>query len=123
MFSKIEFLGKVSREHLIKLYQECSFFISASKWEGFGLIFLEAGACGKTSIGYNVGSIPEVILDGRTGFLVNNFLELEQKAEELIKDKKLRKNIGKKALEFSKRFNWNKIAEEYEKIFQEVKNA
>jgi len=116
--NKVSFLGKVSNKELIKLYQECLFFISASKWEGFGLIFLEAGACGKTSIGYDVGSIPEVILDKKTGFLVNNFQELKERAEELIKDKKARINMGKEALNFSKGFGWDKGVLAYENIFE-----
>jgi len=116
--NKVFFLGKVSNKELIKLYQECNFFISASKWEGFGLIFLEAAACGKTSIGYNVGSIPEVINNGKTGFLVNNFLELKQKAEELVKNKRLRDNLGREALKFSKDFSWDKSVNEYEKLFE-----
>ena len=118
--SKVTFTGRVSRSYLINLYQECSFFASASHWEGFGLIFLEAAACSKPSIGYARGSIPEVIINEKTGFLVNNFSELKNKANILIKDKKLRENMGKKALVFSKKFSWEKCAKEYEKIFKAV---
>jgi len=118
----VEFLGKVSKNDLIKLYQNCSFFISASKWEGFGLIFLEAGACSKPSIAYDIGSISEVVLNEKTGFLVNNFSELKEKTEELIKNEKLRKIMGEEALKFSKKFSWNKSVEEYEKIFEDMKN-
>jgi glycosyltransferase involved in cell wall biosynthesis len=113
-------LGKISRKELIKQYQECGFFASASKWEGFGLIFLEAAACAKPSIGYRKGSIPEVVLDGKMGFLVNSYEELKQKAGELIKDKKLRKKMGKEALKFSKNFSWDKSAKEYENIFNKL---
>ena len=116
----VEFLGKVSREKLITLYQNCSFFISPSRWEGFGLIFVEAGACGKPSIAYRTGSIPEVIMDKRTGFLVNNFIELKQRAKELIENKKLREAMGKNALSFSKVFDWEKGAEEYEQMFKRM---
>ncbi len=119
---KIKFLGKVSREELIKQYRECSFFISASKWEGFGLIFLEAAACAKPSIGYNRWAIPEVIRDGETGFIVNYYSELKQKAKKLIKNKRLRKSMGKKALKYSKNFSWDKSAKKYEEIFEKVKS-
>jgi UDP-glucose 4-epimerase len=119
---RVSFLGKVSNKELIKLYQECNFFVSASKWEGFGLIFVEAGACGKPSIGYEKGAIPEVIRDGETGFLVNNFNELKKRAEELIKNKNLRYKLGKEALKFSRRFDWNKVALEYERLFETDKD-
>ncbi|MDP3987379.1 MAG: glycosyltransferase family 4 protein [Nanoarchaeota archaeon] len=120
---KVRFSGKVSREELIKSYQECSFFVSSSKWEGFGLIFLEAAACAKPSIGYSAGSIPEVISEGKSGFVVNNFREFKEKAKILIKDKKLRVSMGKEALKFSKKFGWDRCVREYEKIFLEVKNG
>lgn len=113
----VEFLGRVSRKELIELYRECSFFVSASKWEGFGLIFIEAGACAKTSIGYNAGSIPEVIINNKTGFLVNSYSEFQKKAKLLKESKNLRKKLGKNALKFSKKFNWNIVSKEYLKKF------
>ena len=116
--NEVIFLGKISREDLIKNYQECSFFISASKWEGFGLIFMEAAACGKPSIGYNTSAIPEIIKDGETGFIVNNYNEFKEKARELIKNKILRKKMGRRALKFSKGFSWDKTSKKYEEIFE-----
>jgi len=99
----VEFLGVVPHnKELVKIYQNCMFFISASEWESFGLIFLEAAACGKPSIGYNVFAIPEVILHGQTGFLANNYHELKIYCEKLIKDKEQRNKMGKNALKFSK---------------------
>lgn len=109
----VKFVGHVSRKKLIKLYQECSFFVSASRWEGFGLIFLEAAACGKPSIAYNICTIPEVVKHDKTGFLINNYGELKFYAEKLIKNKGLRKEMGKKALRFIKNFSWKKVAKMY----------
>lgn len=111
----VKFLGRVSRKELVKNYQNCSFFVSASKWEGFGLIFIEAGACAKPSIGYNVGSIPEVIINNKTGFVVDNFKEFINSAKLLKENKRLRIKMGKNARIFSKKFNWNRVAKEYEK--------
>ena len=116
--NKVKFLGRVSREELIEQYQSCSFFVSASKWEGFGLIFIEAGACGKPSIAYNRGSVSEVIEDKKTGFLVDNYSELKQKAKILVENKKLREKMGKNALELSKRFTWEIAAKGYERILE-----
>jgi glycosyltransferase involved in cell wall biosynthesis len=116
--NKVKFLGKISRKELIKQYQKCSFFVSASKWEGFGLIFLEAAACAKPSIGYAKGSISEVIQNNKTGFVINSYQELKQKTEILVKDKKLRKKMGLASLKFSKKFSWNKTVKEYEEVFK-----
>lgn len=115
---KVEFLGRISREDLIKNHQECSFFVSGSEWEGFGLIFMESAACGKPSVGYRKGSIPEVVIDGKTGFLADNYGELNKKAKELINDVKLRKKMGKEAEKLSKKFGWEESVKGYEGVFR-----
>ncbi|NIO20366.1 MAG: glycosyltransferase, partial [Candidatus Aenigmarchaeota archaeon] len=101
----------------------CSFFVSASKWEGFGLIFLEASACGKPSVGYKTCAIPEVILNGKTGLLAKNYKELRENAKKLIRDKNLRKKLGKNAFSFSRDFGWDRVSEEYEKLFEKIKSS
>jgi glycosyltransferase involved in cell wall biosynthesis len=119
--AKVDFLGNIERNELVKLYQNCSFFISASKWEGFGLIFLEAAACGKPSVGYETCAIPEVILNKKTGLLAENYEGLKENVKRFIDDKNLRKTLGKNALSFSKNFGWDKVSKEYEKLFEKVK--
>jgi glycosyltransferase involved in cell wall biosynthesis len=111
----VNFFGKISRKKLIKLYQECSFFVSASRWEGFGLIFLEANACGKPVIGYNLTAIKERIKDGFNGFLVENFEEFKEKALELKERANLRKKMGKNGIKVAKSYNWERISEMYAK--------
>lgn len=121
--AKVDFLGNVERKELVKLYQDCSFFVSASKWEGFGLIFIEAAACGKPSVGYKTCAIPEVVLNGKTGLLAGNYEQLKENAKRLIEDKNLRKTLGKNAFSFSRNFGWNKVSKEYEHLFEEIKTS
>jgi len=116
-----DFMGNLGRIELLRLYQECSFFVSASKWEGFGLIFMEAAACGKPSIGYMTCAIPEVVLDGKTGLLAKSYEGLKENVKELIEDKNLRKVLGKKALSFSKDFGWDRVSRDYETLFARIK--
>ena len=116
----VNFVGKISRKELIKLYQECSFFVSSSRWEGFGLTFLEANACGKPVIGYNLTAIKERIKDGFNGFLVEDFEELVSKSKILAYNKNLRRIMGKKAYFISKKFNWSRIVISYDKCFKKI---
>jgi len=116
--SPTEFFGKVDRKKLIKLYQECSFFISASEWEGFGLIFLEANRCGKPVIGYDSAAVRERIKNNFNGFRVRTFEELVNKASLIKENNKLRSALGKKGLEYSKKFGWEKSCEKYERVFE-----
>ncbi|MEM4325825.1 MAG: glycosyltransferase family 4 protein [Candidatus Pacearchaeota archaeon] len=121
--NKTIFFGKISRSALINQYQECSFFVSASRWEGFGLIFIEAASCGKPSIAYNLCSIPEVVKNNKTGFLVKDYEEFKSKASLLIKNKNLRIEMGKNSLNFSKKFRWEKVCKKYLEEFKKVKDV
>lgn len=114
------FAGRVERKRLVSLYQKCSFFISASEWEGFGLIFLEAGACGKPSVAYNRCSMPEVILNKKTGLLAKNYIELREMAGNLAHDGKTRIIMGRNALKYSKEFSWEIAAKKYMEVFNKA---
>jgi glycosyltransferase involved in cell wall biosynthesis len=68
----VSFQGDVADADLQPLYRDCDVFALPSKGEGFGIVFLEAMACGKPCIGGNHGGTPEVIEDGEDGFLVEH---------------------------------------------------
>lgn len=70
MDSQVKFLGGVSEEQLQRLYQSCDLFVAPSRYESFGLIYLEAMNYAKPVIGCHAGGIPEVIEHGQTGLLV-----------------------------------------------------
>ncbi len=114
---RVKFLGTLSEEELVKEYRNCSFFVSASKWEGFGMPFLEANACAKPVIGYNRAAMPERIIHGYNGFLANNFRELVKYMLLFIADESLRKEMGNKGRKLAERYGWNQITSRYEKIF------
>jgi glycosyltransferase involved in cell wall biosynthesis len=64
--SNISFLGRVSDEALLKYYQECRALIFPGE-EDFGIVPLEAQACGRPVIAYKKGGVLETLIDGRTG--------------------------------------------------------
>ncbi len=72
------FEGEVKEDALVSYYQSCDIFIMASRQikdtgavEGFGITFLEAGICSKPVIAGNSGGVPDVVIDGETGILVD----------------------------------------------------
>lgn len=65
------FTGFISAENLLDYYNLCDLFIMPSKQEGFGMVFLEALACGKPVIVGNQDGSKEALLNGKLGILVN----------------------------------------------------
>ena len=118
----VTFLGLVSEEEKIALYQQCTFFISASKWENFGLIFLEASSCGKPCIGYNLCSIPEVVQHGVTGLLADDisYLQLKHYTRVLINNTDVVNTLGIQAQAWSRNFNWKITSCKYLQLFDNL---
>jgi len=65
-------LGYISKEKVYHFYQNAKLFLFPIQWEEpFGLVMVEAMACGTPVVTFARGSVPEVIKDGETGFIVN----------------------------------------------------
>jgi phosphatidylinositol alpha-1,6-mannosyltransferase len=87
----VVFAGRVPEEELPAYYAACDVFIMPSRElpqrdgvEGFGIVFLEAGACGRPVIGGRSGGIADAVLDGTTGRLVDP-LSVSEVADALIR--------------------------------------
>ena len=65
----VQFLGKVATEDLPDLYRAADLFALPSTGEGFGIVFLEAMACGTPAIGLDVGGVADALDDGELGIL------------------------------------------------------
>jgi phosphatidylinositol alpha-1,6-mannosyltransferase len=75
---RVIFVGRVADQQLPNYYALCDVFVMPSRLrdtahdvEGFGLVFLEANACGKPVVAGRSGGIPDAVVDGETGYLVN----------------------------------------------------
>ncbi len=114
------FHGFVSEKKKIKLLQKSWIAVNPSMIEGWSITNIEANACGLPVIGSNVPGIRDSIKNNKTGFLFEygNYKELADKIEKLLKDGKLRNNMVKQALKWSKNFSWEKSAEKFLKIIK-----
>jgi glycosyltransferase involved in cell wall biosynthesis len=114
---------RVSDRELVDLYRTADVFVLPSLYEPFGMVIVEAMACGKPVIGTDVGGIPEIIREDTNGFLVpprspraladriNAILENEDKAARFgIAGRKIVEN----------EFTWERTASGYEAFYERV---
>jgi glycosyltransferase involved in cell wall biosynthesis len=98
---RVEFLGKVNDEALIRAYQEASFLVlpSVNQGEAFGLVLLEAMSSGKPVIASNLPGVRSVYVDGESGLVVRvgDVDDLAEKILRLAVDDEMRKQMGRRA--------------------------
>jgi len=116
----VEFYGLVDEKTLLKAYQRCSFFISGSFHEAFGLSLLEANACAKPVVARNCAAIPEVVRHGRTGFLCNKFKDYLIYSRLLWENESLRSSMGAYARRWAENFTWDRTARLYSKVMENL---
>jgi L-malate glycosyltransferase len=115
------FTGK--RDDLPELLAISDIMFHLSEKEAFGLVLLEALACGLPSVATDVGGIPEVIEDGFNGFLVQvgDICAATEKVLLLLKDDNLRATFRKNGLTTAAdKFHSSTIVNQYEKLYYEV---
>lgn len=114
------FFGKISEEKMVSLYKSCDIFAMPNKVgpdgdvEGFGIVYLEANSYGKPVIGGNSGGVPDAVIDGLNGFLIEpgNVENLTNIIALLLDDKDLRHKIGKQGFDrVKKEYTWEKLTE------------
>jgi glycosyltransferase involved in cell wall biosynthesis len=89
-------MGHLSLEQLVSTYNQCDIFLTPSRLEGFGLSVAEAMACGKPVVATNVSSLPELVVDGKGGFLCprDDVQDFAKNIRHLASDDNLRQEMG-----------------------------
>jgi N-acetyl-alpha-D-glucosaminyl L-malate synthase BshA len=115
----VRFLGKL--EQVEEVLSVADLFLLPSESESFGLSALEAFACEVPVISSNAGGIPELNINGVTGYLsdVGNYQEMAANAIHILKPENL-SNFKKAALARAKEFELGKILPMYEKVYQKA---
>jgi len=118
----VTFIGKVPNEKVPQYIAASDVFVLPSLSEGFGIVLLEAMACGLPIVATNVGGIPEIVQDGENGFLVEpeNPEGIAQKVLTLLENDDLRRRISQNNLEKAKNYSWEAAVDKLEKVYLEV---
>jgi glycosyltransferase involved in cell wall biosynthesis len=110
-----------SMSQKVGLMQEAWVVVFPSAREGFGLVVVEANACGTATVATDVPGLRETVKQNETGILVNrNVDELACSIKRLLTDEVLRKDLSRNAFEWSKQFDWDRTAQSMIKILQNV---
>ena len=120
LIGRIRLLGKVN--DLYRILQLSDVFLLPSEQESFGLAALEAMAANTPVISSNAGGIPEVNIQGETGYLaeIGNVDAMSNYAIKLLSDDQLLSEMKKKAKEQAIRFDLKNILPLYEKMYEET---
>lgn len=118
---EVRFLGK--QEQVEEVLSIADLFLMPSGSETFGLAALEAMSCSVPVISSNIGGLPEVNIDGETGYLchLDDVDCMADKAVKILSDNKLHKKMSKNSRKRAEKFEMSKIVTEYENYYEEVK--
>jgi len=122
---KIQFVGEPTQEQsvslttIIKLFQNAkAFLMTINQQEPFGLVMAEAGSCGTPVIGFDRGAIPEVVVDGKTGFIVPYSAGVSGLKQALTKINRIKPADCRKHI--VENFSIESMVKNYEKLYLEI---
>jgi len=123
---RVCFMGHVRNEELPPLYSRHDAFVLTSLTESHAMVLTEAMGCGLPVLGSTAGAIPEVVRDSIDGILVEpgNVRQIKEAVIRLATHDQIRKTMGREAMRrVRKEFSWDRIADEYEELYNKVRVA
>lgn len=117
---QVKLMGSTDKPMEVML--SSSINLNTSTYEGFCLTIIEGYECGVPSISFNSGEqIEEVIIDHKTGFIAKDREDYINKLKELMDNNNLLTEMGLNAKEYNKNFTIDKIVNDWDKLFHDVK--
>lgn len=124
----IIFLQNLDEDELLNLYYKCDLFlltpilVASNKFEGFGLVYLEANACGKAVIATRDCGAEDAVRDNYNGILVaqNNIQDTSQAIIKILNNNDLKSKLERNGQAWVKGFDWNKVANKYKKVYDSL---
>lgn len=118
----VTFLGRRDQDLLPYYYSAAEAVVVPSHYESFGMVALEAMACGTPVVASQVGGLAYIVQDGVTGYTVpsNDVKALADRLSELIKNPELQSRLGRQASSVAQGFSWDIIAGRMLNLYQDV---
>ena len=119
----IQFVGHINHSEIYSFIKEHTFMVMPSRAESFGVAAIESSACARAVVAANVGGVPEVVIDGKTGILVEpeNPKALAKAIIELAKNPDRCREMGRDGYEFVKEnYDWEKSLETMSELYNKL---
>ena len=119
---RVEFLGSVAHHELPYFYSAADLCVMPSYSESFGLVGLEAQACGRPVVGSDVTGLRSVIRDDVSGYLIagHNPATYADRIGRLLDDPDLARQMGLRGRLLAQRFSWTRTADRLQQLFEGV---
>jgi glycosyltransferase involved in cell wall biosynthesis len=116
----VTFMGTVPHEEIQHYFTACDVFCLPSYYESFGLVNIEAMACGRPVVTSGLEPIEEYVVDGANGILVSpgDNSALVSALERLVESPELRRKLGENARETSLEYSWEEQAARFEQYLE-----
>jgi D-inositol-3-phosphate glycosyltransferase len=116
------FLGKRGQDTLPYYYSAAEALVMPSHYESFGLVALEAMACGTPVIASQVGGLAFLVQDGATGYSIpdQDPEALALALKKLLGDSVARDAMGRRAAEYAREYSWPVITSQIVKVYEEI---
>jgi len=116
---KVRFLGKRNQDSLPYYYSAADVVVVPSEYESFGMVALEAMACGTPVVASETGGLAFLIRDGETGFHVpaGNPDALVERMGQLLQNRELRQKLGHQASVYARTFDWRLITDQILELY------
>lgn len=114
----VDLVGALGGDALREAVAGASVAVFAAHDEELGLAPLEAMAAGVPVVAWRGGGVPETVVDGATGFLVDNAQELVRRVQQVVRDPVLAATLGEAAHARAKGFSWTRTIAEMERLCQ-----
>ena len=120
--NNVQFLNSATQEQLINEYNKAKIVVHASQYETFGLIALEANACGVPVVSINQGPLKETIENGQNGYIAETFEDenLILFCKNILSDSEYQSKIQINCLNVAKQYDWKNTVKQLKKIYREL---
>ncbi len=118
----VTFHGKRSQECLPYYYSSADIVVMPSRYESFGMVALEAMACGTPVVASDVGGLSFVVRDGETGYLVpeGDANALADCVGYLLQHPELRTHLGRRGVQVAREYAWPRITDRMEQLYEDL---